>query len=417
MPRTLLTFFLAVLFPVMLGVAVSVLFSKQAQAGIQIRSDRLMSRAGSYFLARELDAAKASLAPRAEASSVPNPPTPAVLRALSGDTAMAIAAANDELRITVLLSDSGVVRGAAGRLPNEFVDAFQSVTNYGLSVYFGGNRVLSAQPHLGPSVLPEDVLAELGRGVESVTTSIQSGPAVATRFGGASGAVDGLVLVVGKTESRDAQTPLALPLGALAMILLLSLAAVWSVQGRASEDDGAHQPPLMQSVLVAFVPVLAGVALLTSLDQGFRNTVEQAVRGDLARASALLRISGEDASTEAAWALGFDAELIDRGVVLASTIDDPESRDRVAAIRPPPPTFSATGRVELAGVEHSYMATRTSRGGIMVLLAQGPHAHAAELRFRLVAAGLLMAIPPLLYLGLLVFASNKPTATFSEDVG
>jgi hypothetical protein len=413
-PRTLLTFLLAVLFPVMLGVAVSGLFMEQAQARIQIRSDLLMSRAGAYFLARELDAAKTSLAPRAEESSVPSPPTPAVLRALAGDTVMAIAAEDDGLRITVLLSDSGVVRGAAGRLPNDFVDAFQSASKYGLSVYFGGDRVLSGQPHLGPGALPEDVLADLGQGVESVAISVQGGPAIATRFGGASGAVDGLVLVVGQTESRRTHTSLAPPLAVLAMILLLSLAAAWSVQGRASQGGGRHQPPLMQSVLVAFIPVLAGVALLTSLDQGFRNTAEQAVREDLVRASALLRVSGDGASTEAAGALGFDAELIDRGVVLASTIDDPESRNRVAAVRPPPPTFSATGRLELAGVEHIYIATRPSRGGIMVLLARGPKAQAAELRFRLIAAGLLMAIPALLYLGLLVFAADKPTATSSK---
>ena len=167
---------------------------------------------------------------------------------------------------------------------------------------------------------------------------------------------------------------------------------------------------MMQSVLVAFIPVLAGFALLTSLDQGFRNTVGQAVRGDLARASALLRVSGEGDSMEAARTLGFDAALIRRGVVLASTIENPESRDRLAAIRPPPPTFSTTGSIGLAGVDHSYMATRAGGGVVMVLLAPGPDAQAAEFRFRLIAAGLLMAIPPLLYLGLLVFAANKPPA-------
>lgn len=411
MPRTLLTFLMAVLFPVLLGIAVSILFLEQAQAGLQIHSDLRMSRAGSYFLARELEAAKDSLVPRAEESSIPDPLTPAVQRAMSGDTVMAIAAEDDELRITVLLSDSGVVRGAAGLLPNDFVDAFQSVTNYGLSVYLGSTRVLSGEPPMGPSALADEVLAELGQGVESVATSVQSGPAIVTRFGGAVDTGDGLVLVVGQTESRGVHTSLAPPLTVLAMILLLSLAAAWSVQRQASEGGAGHQPPLMQSVLVAFIPVLAGVALLASLDQGFRNTVGQAVRGDLARASALLRVSGEGASMEAARTLGFDAELIDRGVVLASTIEDPESRDRVAAIRPPPPTFSTTGTVELAGVDHSYMATRPRGGGVMVLLAREPEAQAVEFRFRLISSGVLMAIPPLLYLGLLVFAANKPPAT------
>ncbi|GMR12058.1 MAG: hypothetical protein BMS9Abin29_0245 [Gemmatimonadota bacterium] len=414
MQRTLLTFFMAVLFPVILGIAVSVLFLEQAQAGLRNRSDLRMSRAGSYFLARELEAAKDSLAPRAEVSSIPSPPTPAVLRALAGDTVMAIAEAEDGLRVTVLLSDSGVVRGAATRLSDDFVEAFQSVTNYGLSVYFGGNRVLSQQPHMGPTALPDEVLAELGRGVESVATSVESGTAIVTRFGGEIGAADGLVLVVGQTESRGLEASLAPLLAVLAMILLLSLAAAWSVQSRASERGVGHRPPLMQSVLVAFIPVLAGVALLTSLDNGFGNTAGQAVRGDLARASALLRVSGEGSSMEAARSLGFDAELIDRGVVLASTIEDPESRNRLAAIRPPPPTFSSTGSIELAGVEHSYMATRARRGSVMVLLARGPEAQAGEVRFRLIAAGLLMAIPPLLYLGLLVFAANKPTALSSE---
>ncbi len=263
---------------------------------------------------------------------------------------------------------------------------------------------------MGPSALPADVLAELGQGVESVATPVESGPAIVTRFGGAVGAGDGLVLMVGQTESRGVHTALAPPLAVLAMILLLSLGAAWSVQSRATEGGVGHQPPLMQSVLVAFIPVLTGVALLTSLDQGFRNTVGQAVRGDLARASALLRVSGEGVSMEAARTLGFDAELIDRGVVLASTIDDQESRERLAAIRPPPPTFSTTGSVELAGVDHRYMATRGPGGGVMVLLTRGPEAQAAEFRFRLIAAGFLMAIPSLLYLGLLVFATNKPPA-------
>ncbi len=160
MPRTLLTFLMAVLFPVMLGVAASILFLEQAQAGLQIRSDLRMARAGSYFLARELEAARDSLVPRAEESSIPDPLTPAYQRALSGDTVMAVAAEEAELRITVLLSDGGVVRGAAGRLPNDFVNAFQSVTNYGLSIYLGGNRVLSGRPPLGPSALPPDVRAE-----------------------------------------------------------------------------------------------------------------------------------------------------------------------------------------------------------------------------------------------------------------
>ncbi len=406
---------MAVLFPVMLGIAVSILFLEQAQAGLQIHSDLRMSRAGSYFLARELDAAKNSLVPRAEESSIPDPLTPAVQRALSGDTVIAVAAEEDGLRVTVLLSDGSVVRGAAGRLPNDFVDAFQSVTNYGLSVYLEGDRILSGKPPMGPSALPDEVLAELGQGVESVATSVQSGPAIATRFGGAVGTGAGLVLVVGQTESRGINPSLAPPLAVLAMILLLSLAAAWSVQGRASEGGVGHQPPWMQSVLVAFIPVLAGVALLTSLDQGFRNTVGQAVRGDLARASALLRVSGEDASMEAARTLGFDAELIDRGVVLASTLEDPASRDRLVAIRPPPPTFSTTGTVELAGVDHSYMATRPRSGGVMILLARGPEAQAVEFRFRLIAAGLLMAIPPLLYLGLLVFAANKPPSRPTES--
>lgn len=411
MPRTLLTFLLAVLFPVMLGIAVSILFLEQAQAGLQIHSDLRMARAGSYFLAHELEAARDSLVPTAEESSMPDPLTPAVRRALSGDTVMAIAAEEDGLRVTVLLSDGGVVRGAAGRLPNDFVDAFQSVTNYGLSVYLGGERVLSGKPPMGPGALPDEVLAELGQGVGSVATSVQSGPAIVTRFGGAVGTGDGLVLVVGQTESRRIHTSLALPLAVLAMILLLSLAAAWSVQSRASEGGVGDQPPVMQSVLVAFIPVLAGVALLTSLDQGFRTTVGQAVRGDLARASALLRVSGEGASMEAARSLGFDAELFERGVVLASTIEDPESRDLLAAIRPPPPTFSTTGSVELAGVDHSYMATRPRSGGVMVLLARHPEAQAVEFRFRLIAAGLLMAIPPLLYLVLLVFAARKPLGT------
>ncbi|MCH7565401.1 MAG: hypothetical protein IH968_16435 [Gemmatimonadetes bacterium] len=411
MPRTLLTFLMAVLFPVMLGIVVSILFLEQAQAGLRIHSDLRMSRAGSYFLAHELEAAKDSLVPRAEESSVPDPLTPAVRRALSGDTVIAIAAVEDELRVTVLLSTGGVVRGAAGLLPNDFVDAFQFVTNYGLSVYLGGTRVLSGEPPMGPTALPDEVLTELGRGVESVATSVQSGPAIVTSFGGAVATGEGLVLVVGQMESRGIQTSLAPPMAVLAMILLLSLAAAWSVQSRASEDGVGYEPPLMQSVLVAFIPVLAGFALLTSLDQGFRNTVGQAVRGDLARASALLRVSGEGDSMEAARTLGFDAALIHRGVVLASTIENPESRDRLAAaIRPPPPTFSTTGSVGLAGVDHSYMATRAGGGVVMVLLAPGPDAQAAEFRFRLIAAGLLMAIPPLLYLGLLVFAANKPPA-------
>ena len=207
-----MTFLVAALFPVMLGIAVSILFLEQAQAGLQIHSDLRMSQAGAYFLAHELAAAKDSLVPMAEESSIPNPTTPAVQRALSGDTVLAIAAAAGELRITVLLSDGGVVRGAAGRLPNDFVDAFQSVTNYGLSIYLGGNRVLSGEPPMGPSALPADVLAELGQGVESVATPVESGPAIVTRFGGAVGAGDGLVLMVGQTESRGVHTALAPPL-------------------------------------------------------------------------------------------------------------------------------------------------------------------------------------------------------------
>ena len=172
MPRTLLTFLMAVLFPVMLGIAVSILFLEQAQAGLQIHSDLRMSRAGSYFLAHELESAKDSLVPNAEETLLPYPFTPAVQRALSGDTVIAIAAAGEELRVTVLLSTGGEVRGAAGLLPNDFVDAFQSVTNYGLSVYLGGTRVLSGQPPIGPTALPDEVLTALGRGVESVATSV-----------------------------------------------------------------------------------------------------------------------------------------------------------------------------------------------------------------------------------------------------
>ena len=414
MPKTLLTFLMAVLFPVMLGIAVSILFLEQAQAGLQIHSDLRMSRAGAYFLAHELQAAKDSLVPMAEEFSIPDPPTPAAQRALSGDTVMAVAAMEDGLRVTILLSDGAVVRGAAGRLTNDFVDAFQSVTNYGLSVYLEGDRVLAGKSPMGPRALPDQVIAELGQGVESVATSVQSGPAIVTRFGGAAGTGDGLELMVGQTESRLIHTSLAPPLGVLAMILLLSLAAAWSVQSHASEGGVGHRPPLMQSVLVALIPVLAGIALLSSLDQGFRNIVGQAVRGDLARASALLRVSGEGASMEAARTLGFDAELIDRGVVLASTIADQESRERLAAIRPPPPTFSTTGSVELTGVDYRYMATRPPGGGVMVLLTRGPEAQAAEFRFRLIAAGILMAIPSLLYLLLLVFATNKPPAMLPE---
>lgn len=357
MPKTLLMFLMAVLFPVMPGIAVSILFLEQAQAGLQIHSDLRMSRAGAYFLAHELQAAKDSLVPMAEEFSIPDPPTPAAQRALSGDTVMAVAAMEDGLRVTILLSDGAVVRGAAGRLTNDFVDAFQSVTNYGLSVYFEGDRVLAGKSPMGPRALPDQVIAELGQGVESVATSVQS---------------------------------------------------------RASEGGVGHRPPLMQSVLVALIPVLAGIALLSSLDQGFRNIVGQAVRGDLARASALLRVSGEGASMEAARTLGFDAELIDRGVVLASTIADQESRERLAAIRPPPPTFSTTGSVELTGVDYRYMATRPPGGGVMVLLTRGPEAQAAEFRFRLIAAGILIAIPSLLYLLLLVFATNKPPAMLPE---
>ena len=78
------------------------------------------------------------------------------------------------------------------------------------------------------------------------------------------------------------------------------------------------------------------------------------------------------------------------------------------------PLLDANGYCIGVVVENTYMAIRPRRGGVMVLLTRGPDAQAAEFRFRLIAAGLLMAIPPLLYLGLLVFAANTPTATSFE---
>ena len=409
MSKPLLMYVTVVLFPVMLGTTVAVLFLEQAEAGVRIRSDVRMSRAGSYFLSRELVAARDSLTPRAVASSVPNPPTPAARRALSGDTVLAVAASENELRVTVLLADATGLRAASGRIPGDFVAAFQSVTSYGLSVYLGDNRVLSGTPPLGPRRLPEEIVRRLRQDLEPLAMDAESGPAILTRVAGAGAPQEELSILVGETERPPSRSPVVPTLAVLAMVLLLSLAAAWSVQARAAEVRAPSHPPLMQSVLVALLPVLAGSALLAALGQGYDEYVERAVRSDLARASALLRVSGQGGSVEAARDLGFDAGLIDRGALVASTIEDVATRDRVAAIRPPPPTFSTTGSVPTDEGAFTYLASRAPLGGVLVLLARGPEADVGGFRIRLLTAGLLMGIPALLYLGLLVLSARKPT--------
>lgn len=402
--RNVLTFVVVVLFPVVVGAGVGALFLEQAEAGVQIRSDVRMARAASLFLSRELMVARDSLAPRAEPAEAPDPPTPALRQAQAGDTVLAIAAEEHGLRVTVLFVDSTGLRAAAGRIPADFVTAFESVTTYGLSIYLHDRRVASGGPPLGPERLPPGLVEESRRTGDPVQMAAEQGPAILVRLAGQAGSGNELAVLVGETEPQDAGSPLLPTLPVLAMVLLLSLAAAWSVEARAEHGSERPSPALVQSVLVALLPVLAGAALLAALGQHHARHVERAVMSDLARASALLKVSGQGASIEAARDLGFDAALLAGGSVSASTLVDEVARANVARIAPPPPTFSATGRLNGEGGPLAYIASRARNGTVLVLLARAPEEEAAAFRIRLLAPGLLMVGPALLYLAFLALS-------------
>jgi hypothetical protein len=196
------------------------------------------------------------------------------------------------------------------------------------------------------------------------------------------------------------------PVTVLIVVLLLSGFAAWTTHHPRRPivpGTGALlEHSAVQWSLVVLVPVLAGAAIVLSLDRDYRQRATVSMRDQLSRAIILVKQVDQIGSASAAGAItGFDAARLRAGGVEATTTkDEADLIDALGTLRPPPPNFTSSGVMDVDDGARFYSAARTPDGATLVLIGPSMTRRFANVRRSLGLAGLLILIPPLLFLWL-----------------
>jgi hypothetical protein len=135
-----------------------------------------------------------------------------------------------------------------------------------------------------------------------------------------------------------------------------------------------HRRPLAVRALVLLLSLASAASawtFLLKLDGAVRTAGRNATVGDLTRGLAVVRALVPPDSVEAVRSMtGFQATLVSHHRVEATTLTGTrEGAAAIAAIRPPPPSFTASGPVTTSAGPSIYVALSLPRGDLLVVTA------------------------------------------------
>jgi len=218
------------------------------------------------------------------------------------------------------------------------------------------------------------------------------------------------VLAAAGEDTNIATGGMTAPVTVLIVVLLLSGFAAWTThhprRPMVSGTDPIEQSTLQWS-LVVLVPVIAGAAIGLSLDRDYVQSATLSMRDQLSRAIILVKQVDRIGSVSAARAItGFEAARLQSGAVATATLDEGDLIDALAELRLPP-NFTSSGVLALGDDTRFYSAARTPDGATLVLIGPTMSQRLRGIRGRLGLAGLLILLPPLLFIWLSEHPSSQ----------
>jgi len=405
----------AVLLPVAIGGVAGLWVTASAFERLQNEADLRVAASATDLILQEMGAARAALLDQAEAVQPTRPYAPPVEAALRGDTVLALSSSDESLELTVAYGEGDMVRIATGPFRPRVLELLPSIAGYRMALYLRGTRTVTTEPPFSPAVLHPEVLLALAREAEGMALELDGVTGALRAFQPIPGRPsDVAVLAMAEDETDLTAGAMTAPVTVLIVVLLLSGFAAWTTHHPRRpivHGTGALEHSALQWSLVVLVPVLAGAAIVLSLDRDYRQSAALSMRDQLSRAIILVKQVDRISSASAAAAItGFDAARLRAGDVEATTKDEADLIDALGELRPPPPNFTSSGVMDVADGTRFYSAARTPDGATLVLIGPSMIRRLGNVRRSLGLAGLLIFLPPLLFLWL----SEQPV---SESIG
>lgn len=395
----------AVLLPVAIGVLISLWVTASAFDRLQREADLRIAATATDLIQQEMGAARRALLDEAEAVRPTPPYSPAVEAALSGDTVLALGSSEESLEITVAYGEGPLVRIATSPFRPTVLELLPSIAGYRLALYLRGRRTVTTEPPFSPEVLHPEVLLALARQAGGMTLEFDGGSGALRAFQAIPGRPPDVVVLAAVEDDMGIEAGgMTAPITVLIVVLLLSGFSAWTSHNPRRPlvpVAGPLEHSTFQWSMVVLVPLIAGVAIVLSLDRDYRQSAAASTRDQLNRAIILVKQVDRISSASAAGAItGFDAARLRAGGVEATTEDDIELIGALEELRPPPPSFTSSGVMEVAGHARFYSAARTPDGATLVLIGPTMTRRWRDVRRSLGLAGLLILLPPLLFLWL-----------------
>lgn len=255
---------------------------------------------------------------------------------------------------------------------------------YHTAVYLDGRRSGGSEPAIGPEAVPPEVAGVLRPG-QPVRVGHDPSAGVWVAAEPETGLPERVALAV----PRSPAPPLLAAPVILVMALLLLFGALTGWIQLARRDHGPRLA-LGGAVGPALVPALATVVFLIHVDRSFQEAAREMASRELSRglavAASVSRVADPGTVRELT---GFHAARVRNGRTEASSF--PGSVDELAALPVPPPSFTASGAVDLSEGPSVYVALRLEEGAFLVTTSVLPEGRTAELRHRLLLVGLVLA--------------------------
>ncbi len=409
----------AVLVPVAIGVLAGLWATTSAFQRWQKETDLRVAASATDLILQEMGATRDALLKEAVAVEPTPPYPPQVEAALRGDTVLAMGSSEESLELTVAYGEGSMVRIATGPFRPTVLEVLPSITGYRLALYLRGTRTVTTEPPFSPEVLHPEVLLTLARQADGMVIESDGVTGALRAFQAVPGRPsDVAVMATAEDDTRIQASGTTAPVTVLIVVLLLSGFAAWTThhpRHASAPDWGQIERSTLQWSLVVLVPVIAGSAILLSFDRDFRQGATTSMREQLSRAIILVKQVDRLSSASASGAItGFEAARLRAGVVEATTRDEPDLIEALRQLRPPPPNFTSSGTLAVDDGTRFYSAARTPNGATLVLIGPVMEVRWGEVRRALGLAGLLILLPPLLFLW---FSEHPRSELISEESG
>ncbi len=410
----------AVLVPVTIGVLAGLWMTHSAFEQLRFEADARVAASATDLILREMGVTTDALLDASELVEPTRPYPPAVEAALRGDTVLALGSSAESLELTLVYGEGSAVRISTGPFRPRVLELWPGIAGYRLALYLRGKRTVTTEPAFSPEVLHPETLLALGREPEGMVLAVGTGKGMLRAFQAVPGRPSEVaVLVAADQDTAVGGVGTSAPLTVLFVVLLLSAAAAWlTLHPRQPVVPGSgdlEQSPL-QWALITLVPLLAGVAILLSLDRDYRQTATLSLRDQMSRAIVLVKQVDRMGSVRDAQAItGFDAALLGGGTIETATRDDIDLRSALGELRPPPRNFTSSGIVGANHESRFNSAARTPDGATLILMGPRISQKLGALRTKLGLVGILVLLPPLLFLWLAdTTAKPRPASTRVE---